>query len=76
MQIRQAQTALTAYTMELQKQIIPANAILRDFRVGLGHEGLVPHNPDVDSFHYEGQVYFNVARDIVGQTVIVSAGSV
>ncbi len=55
--------------MELQKRTIPANAILHDFRMGPGHEGLAPHNPDVASFHYDGQVYFNVAHEIVGRTV-------
>ena len=76
MQTSQSTFALTAYTMGLQKRIIPANAILHDFRVGPGHEGLARHNPDVASFHYEGEVYFNVAHEIVGTTVIVSAGSV
>jgi hypothetical protein len=57
MQTRQARVELTAYTLELKKATIPANAVLHDFRVGLGHEGLAPHNPDVASFRYEGQVY-------------------
>ena len=73
MQTRQAQVELTAYTLELNKTTIPANAILCDFRVGPGHEGLAPHNPNVASFRYEGQVYFNVAHEIVGRTVIVNA---
>jgi hypothetical protein len=76
MQTRQARAELTAYTLELKKATIPAHAVLHDFRVGLGHEGLAPHNPDVASFHYEGRVYFNVAHEIVGTTVIVSARSV
>ena len=62
--------------MGLQKRTIPANAVLRDFRMGPRHEGLRPHNPDVTSFHFEGEVYFNVAHEIVGTTVNVSAGSV
>ena len=59
MQTRRAQADLTAYTTELNKRIIPANAILHDFRLGPGHEGLAQHNPDVVSFHYDGEVYFN-----------------
>jgi hypothetical protein len=60
----------------LDKVTIPAKAVLHDFRLGAGHEGLAPHNPDVASFHYDDQVYFNIAREIVGKTVIVmSAGS-
>ena len=72
MQTRQPRAELTAYTLELQKRIIPANAILHDFRVGPGHEGLARHNPDVASFHYEGEVHFNVAHEIVGRTVVVN----
>jgi hypothetical protein len=72
MQTRQARAELTAYTLELKKATIPANAVLHDFRVGLGHEGLAPHNPDVASFRYEGRVYFNVIHEIVGRTVVVN----
>jgi hypothetical protein len=75
MQTRQTRADLMAYTLDLNKRTIPANAILHDFRVGPGHEGLAKHNPDVVSFHYEGQVYFNVAQEIVGKTVIVTGGS-
>jgi hypothetical protein len=75
MQIRQAQADLTAYTRELSKVTIPAKAVLHDFRQGPGHEGLAPDNPDVVSFHHDGQVYFNISREIVEKTVIVSAGS-
>ena len=73
MQTRQARADLTVYTMELEKVTIPANAILHDFRVGPGHEGLAPYNTDVVSFHYEGKVYFNIVQDVVGRTVIVNA---
>lgn len=62
--------------MGLQKRTTPANAVLHDFRMGPRHEGLRQHNPDVASFHYEGRVYFNVINEIVGTTVIVTAGSV
>jgi len=72
MQTRQARTELTAYTLDLNKRTIPANAVLHDFRVGPGHEGLARHNPDVASFHYEGKVHFNVVDEIVGRTVVVS----
>lgn len=75
MQIRQATAELSVYTSKLKKRKIPANAILHDFRIGPGHEGLAPHNPDVASFHYEGEVYFNITHEILGRTVIVSAGS-
>jgi hypothetical protein len=75
MQTRQSQAELTAYTLKLNKVTIPAKAVLHDFRVGPGHEGLAPHNPGVASFHYDGQLYFNIAHEIVGRTVIVSTGS-
>jgi len=75
MQIRQATADLPAYTSRLKKRTIPARAILHDFRVGPGHEGLAPHNPDVVSFHYEGEIYFNVTEEILGNTVIVNVGS-
>jgi Cys-tRNA synthase (O-phospho-L-seryl-tRNA:Cys-tRNA synthase) len=67
MQTRQAQTELTAYTLNLDKRTIPAKAVLHDFRVGPGHEGLAAHNPNVASFH------FNVTDEIVARTAIVSA---
>jgi hypothetical protein len=75
MQTRQAQAELLVFTRSLNKVTIPPKAVLRDFRVGPGHEGLAPHNPDVASFHYEGQVYFNIGQEVVGKTVIVQAGS-
>ena len=75
MQTRQARTDLTAYTLELQKRTIPAKAILHDFRVGLGHEGPAANNPDVVSFRYHDQLYFNVLNEIIGKTVIVNASS-
>lgn len=62
--------------MELQKREIPVNAVLHDFRMGPGHEGLGQHNPDVASFHYDGRVYFKVTQEIIGRTVNVSAGLV
>ena len=73
MQTRQAQTELTAYTLNLDKRTIPANAVLHDFRIGPGHEGLAAHNPNVASFHYEGEIHFNVAQEVVTRTVIVRA---
>ena len=73
MQTRQARTDLTVYARELEKRTIPANAILHDFRVGPGHEGLAPFVTDVASFHYQGEVYFNMSREIVSRTVIVNA---
>jgi hypothetical protein len=75
MQTRQAQAALTAYTKKLAKVTIPAKAVLHDFRLGRGHEGLAPHNPNVVSFHYDGEVYFNIAPEVVDKTVIVNTGA-
>lgn len=75
MQTRQATAALSVYTAKLKKRMIPERAILHDFRIGPGHEGLAPHNPDVVSFHYEGEIYFNVSDEILGNTVIVNVGS-
>ena len=72
MQTRQARAEVTAYTLHLRKVMIPANAILHDFRMGPGHEGLARHNPDVVSFRYEGEVHFNVAHEIIGRTMVVS----
>ena len=73
METRQARADLTAYTMELGRRIIPANAILHDFRVGPRHEGLAQHNPEVVSFHYDGELYFNIAHEVVNRTVVVKA---
>jgi hypothetical protein len=73
METRQARAELTAYTLDLNRRTIPADAILHDFRVGPGHEGLAGHSPDVASFHYEGEVYFNVVNEIVGRTVVLNA---
>jgi CheY-like chemotaxis protein len=71
-QFRQATADLTVFTLDLKKKIIPAGAILEDFRVGSGHEGLMPQNPNVASFHYGREVLFNLAHEIVNQTRIVS----
>jgi len=71
MEIRRAIEDLTVFTLDLGKKTIPSNAKLEDFRIGPGHEGLLPRNPKVASFHYEGQVYFNLAHEIVDKTAIV-----
>jgi hypothetical protein len=73
MQTRQARADLTVYTIGLKKRTIPANAILNDFRVWPGHEGLAPFVTAVAPFHYEGEVYFNMSHEIVGSTVVVNA---
>jgi hypothetical protein len=72
MERRQATHSFPAYTLQLEKRVIPANAVLEDFRAGRGHEGLQPQNPDVASFHYDGGVYFNLLREIAGHTRILS----
>ncbi|HUP05043.1 MAG TPA: hypothetical protein VMU19_13700 [Bryobacteraceae bacterium] len=73
METRQARREFTVFGLDLERRMIPENAILRDFRIGPGHEGLAGSNPEVASFHYEGAVYFNMAREIVHRTAIVRA---
>jgi len=68
MQRRQATRSFSAYTRQLEKRVIPADAILEDFRVGEGHEGLQPENRSVASFRYEGDVYFNLMGEIMDNT--------
>jgi CheY-like chemotaxis protein len=71
-QSRQATAKLTAFTLDLNKKIIPAGATLEGFRIGPGHEGLLPQNPNVASFHYGGEVLFNMAHEIVKKTRIAA----
>jgi DNA-binding NtrC family response regulator len=73
LQSRQATAELTAFTLGLKKKIIPAGVVLEDFRLGPGHEGLQPQNPNVASFHHGGEVLFNLAHEIVNKTRIVTA---
>jgi hypothetical protein len=75
METRQARSELTVYTRRLEKRTIPPNAILHDFRTGSGHEGLAPLNPNVVSFHYDGQVYFNIALEVAGKTVMMGSAN-
>lgn len=70
MEIRRTIEDLTVFTLELGKRTIPTDATLEDFRIGPGHEGLLPQNPKVASFHYEGRIYFNLAHEIVGKTIV------
>ena len=72
MEIRRAIEDLSVFTLELGKRTIPTDATLEDFRIGPGHEGLLPRNPKVASFHYEGQIYFNLAHEIVAKTSVVA----
>lgn len=72
-EVRQAIADLTVFTLDLKKTVIPAGTIMADFRIGPGHEGLLPQNPNVASFHYRGEVFFNLAHEIVGKSVVVSA---
>lgn len=63
----------SAFTLRLDKHVIREGSILDDFRVGPGHEGLRPHDRNVVSFHYGGQVYFNLVQEIVRKTRILKA---
>jgi len=65
MQRRQVIRAFPAFTLRLDKQVIPKDAVLEDFRIGLGHEGLRPEDYNVASFHYEDNVYFNLIDEVV-----------
>jgi hypothetical protein len=69
--IRQATRDFTAYTLQLQKKRIPADAILQDFRIGLGHEGPLPRDARVASFRYEGQLHFNLSAEVITHTRLV-----
>jgi hypothetical protein len=73
-QSRQAIADLTVFTLDLRKKTIPAGTTLEDFRLGPGHEGLLPQNPNVASFHHGGEVYFNLAYEIVNKTRILNTG--
>jgi DNA-binding response OmpR family regulator len=72
-QSREAITDLTVFTLDLRKKTIPAGTTLEDFRVGPGHEGLLPENPNVASFRHDGEVLFNLAHEIVNKTRLVVA---
>jgi hypothetical protein len=63
----------SAFTLRLDKHVIREGSILDDFRVGPGHEGLRPHDHNVVSFHYDGQVYFNLVQEVERKTRIVKA---
>ena len=71
MQRREATHTFPAYTLQLEKRLIPEGALLEDFRLGRGHEGLQPENPRVASFHYEGSVYFNLWDEMKDKTRIL-----
>ena len=75
MQTRKATAEFTAYTRHLEERRIPANAILHRFMMGPGHEGLAPHKTDVASFHYQGEIHFNVWHEFFGKTVQMNTGA-
>jgi hypothetical protein len=60
-----------AFTLDLERRFIKEGAVLDDFRVGPGHEGLRPFDHNVASFHYEGQVYFNIMAEIARNTRVL-----
>ena len=68
---RRAIRELTAFTLDLQRKTIPATAVLQDFRIGAGHEGLLAHAPNLASFHYGGVIHFNMASEIVDATRVI-----
>ena len=61
----------TAYTLDLERRTIPSNHSLHNFRMGPGLELPARHNRQAVSFHYEGEVHFNIAHDIISRTVVV-----
>ena len=68
MESRRVIIAFPAFTLTLDRHLIPEGAVLEDFRVGRGHEGLRPEDPNIISFHYTGKVYFNLRAEIAGKT--------
>ena len=60
--------AFSAFTLNLEKRLFREGAVLDDFRIGSGHEGLRTLDHNVASFHYEGQVYFNIIVEVVRHT--------
>jgi hypothetical protein len=66
----------SAFTLHLEKHLIRECAVLDDFRIGPGHEGLRPWDHNVASFHYDGQVYFNLMAEVVRRTRILRTESV
>ena len=63
--------AFSAFTLDLQKRLFREGAVLDDFRIGPGHEGLRTLDHNVASFHYEGQVYFNISIEVVRHTRVL-----
>lgn len=61
----------SAFTLDLEKRLFREGAVLDDFRIGPGHEGLRPLDHNVASFHYEGRVYFNIMAEVVRHTRIL-----
>jgi hypothetical protein len=59
--------------MSLDKHVIRKGTILDDFRAGPGHEGLRPHDANVASFHYHGQIYFNLFEEVSRNTEVLKA---
>jgi hypothetical protein len=61
----------SAFTLDLEKRLFREGAVLDDFRIGPGHEGLRPLDDNVASFHYDGQVYFNIMAEVVRHTRVL-----
>jgi hypothetical protein len=68
MESRRVISAFPAFTLTLNRHFIPEGAVLEDFRIGRGHEGLRPEDQNIVSFHYDGRVYFNLRPEVLSHT--------
>jgi hypothetical protein len=68
--------AFSAFTLDLEKRLFWEGAVLDDFRIGPGHEGLRTLDHNVAWFHYEGQVYFNILVEVVRHTRVLEKDGV
>ncbi len=71
MEIRQSIRIFPAFDLSYETRRIPLDAVLEDFRIEKGHEGIRQRTEGWHRFIMTGQVYYNAASHIVGCTKVI-----
>ena len=72
-EIREAAELFAALDILGRPAKMPKGALLVDFRIGPGHEGHPPPNPNVASFRFEGVAYYANVSDVERKTKVTWA---
>ena len=70
-EIREATASFSALALSGDPRSIPVGAKLTDVRLGPEQQGTANRDPKLAAFHFDGQVYFGSARELLEKTRVI-----